>query len=267
MASIHSRAQRWTEDEDMLLKQLITQFGRQWSVIASQIPNRTATQVASRWEKCINPTLTKGQFTSQEDQIIIDFVNEHGTTEWPKLVTLLPHRTPKQCRERWFNSLDPTVVKGPWTAEEDRSIFEGYVTHGPKWALIAQSIAGRSDNAIKNRWNASISKRMQISESGQPELGPNKTRKYSRRKAVLPPPLMTAVARDPVRESEADMDTLSLMQMEVTPRSRGFDGFGTNLFDFDSLGMNSLEWNTPLQSPVLSGGVSLFTPTGTGFEF
>jgi hypothetical protein len=264
---MHAPAQRWTEDEDVLLRQLIGRFGKQWSVVASQIPNRTATQVASRWDKCINPTLTKGQFTSQEDQTIVSFVEEQGTKAWPKLATLLPHRTAKQCRERWFNHLDPKVVKTPWTAEEDQQIFDSFVAQGPKWALIAQSIPGRSDNAIKNRWNASISKRLAISELGRPELGPKKTRKYSKRKVVRPPPLITPVDDDSGRESQESVGLPPLTLTAVTPRSYGLDGFGTDRFDFDTFGLNSLGWNTPQQSPVLSGGISLFTPTGMGFEF
>ena len=100
----------WNEQEDNMLRELIAQYGKQWSVIASHIPNRTATQIAARWEKCINPKLTKGPFNAEEDRLIIEFVEEFGCHAWPKITSVLPHRTPKQCRERWFNNLDPTVT-------------------------------------------------------------------------------------------------------------------------------------------------------------
>lgn len=88
---------KWTEDEDNLLRQFIGRFGKQWSVIASHIPNRSATQIAARWEKCINPALTKGPFTPDEDKAIARFVEAQGTTSWPKIATVLPHRTAAQA--------------------------------------------------------------------------------------------------------------------------------------------------------------------------
>jgi hypothetical protein len=48
----------------------------------------------------LNPSLTKGSWTREEDQIIIDFVKENGSKRWQKVSTLLPGRIGKQCRER-----------------------------------------------------------------------------------------------------------------------------------------------------------------------
>ena len=39
-------------------------------------------------------------------------------------------RTPKQCRERWHNHLDPFIVKNYWTEEEEQIIFNYQLTHG-----------------------------------------------------------------------------------------------------------------------------------------
>jgi hypothetical protein len=257
---------RWTEDEDVLLRQYIAQYGRQWSVIASHIPNRTPTQVAARWEKCINPVLTKGQFSAEEDQQIIDFVAEHGIHAWPKVTTVLPHRTSKQCRERWFNSLDPSVTKAPWTAEEDQIIFEEYVKKGPKWSLIAPAVPGRSDNAIKNRWNASISKRLFIGPDGQPELSTNKVRKYTKRNTgrQRPPPLLPP--EDTVETTSTItkmLPSITITPTQFTPRGWFTPGFGEPTFDtFDSLRLD-----TPLHSPGFPTGRSLFSPTGFGADF
>jgi hypothetical protein len=203
--------QKWTKEEDDLLRHLIGQFGKQWSIIASYIPNRSASQAAARWEKCINPNLTKGSFTQEEDQVLVRFVEENGKRAWPKVTALLPGRTPKQCRERWFNNLDPTVTKDPWTPEEDRRIFDGYVTHGPKWSRIANELPGRTDNAIKNRWNASISRRMGIADSGEHVLGPNKVRKYSRRpKGTVSVVVSQAEIRASPRMCDSDEMRMSL---------------------------------------------------------
>ena len=164
------RGRRWTEEEDALLKKLVQQNGKQWSLIASKMENRTASQVSSRWEKCINPTLTKGPFSAAEDEIVIDYVKKNGPTQWPRLAEILKVRSPKQCRERWFNHLDPNISKDSWSREEDLIILEQHQTIGPKWSVISRFLPHRSDNAIKNRWNSSISKRIKYAPNGRPIL-------------------------------------------------------------------------------------------------
>lgn len=46
-----------------------------------------------------------------------NLIVEHGTSNWTKVGESFPERTGKQCRERWYNHLDPTVKKGEWTEE------------------------------------------------------------------------------------------------------------------------------------------------------
>jgi hypothetical protein len=188
--------QKWTPSEDETLRELVNQHGKHWSLIASKIPNRNPTQVAARWQKCLNPALTKGPFSPEEDELIARFVQEQGIHAWPKISSVLANRSPKQCRERWFMNLDPGVTKEPWSFEEDNQIFMLHRALGPKWAAIAQAVPGRTDNAVKNRWNASICKRIGTAADGEQYLMRSAARKYIRKKLaerhrppalVLPP--------------------------------------------------------------------------------
>jgi hypothetical protein len=187
----------WTKAEDGVLLDLVQQRGKDWGFIAAHLPQRTTTQIASRWEKCLDPNLRKGQFTADEDRAIAGFVAQHGPRCWPQIVALLPHRSAKQCRERWLNHLDPAVVKAEWSAQEDERIFAQVEAHGAKWSQIAKLFPGRSDNAIKNRWNSSISKRIADGAGGGRRLLPDASnRRYrprerapaERRGARAPPP-------------------------------------------------------------------------------
>lgn len=49
----------------------------------------------------------------------------------------------------WNNHLDPNVKKGPWTEDEDQTIFELHKLHGNQWALIAGQLNGRYSRVIE----------------------------------------------------------------------------------------------------------------------
>jgi hypothetical protein len=61
----------------------------------------------------------KGNWTSEEDQILKQKVKEFGPKKWKEIATFLVGRIAKQCRERWFNNVDPNLNKEKWTVAED----------------------------------------------------------------------------------------------------------------------------------------------------
>ena len=159
----------WTEEEDQRLIRIASQNSTiAWSAIAKFFPNKTAPQIAGRWEKVLNPTLVKGSWTRDEDETIINYVKQHGDKDWAKLAVLLPGRIGKQCRERWKNHLDPTVQKTCWTEEEDQKLIEMHKLYGNAWTRIASFFDGRTDNCVKNRWNSTIKRRLERMEYGEP---------------------------------------------------------------------------------------------------
>ena len=163
------RHTRWTQEEDDLLTRLVSNSEHvNWAEIAKQIPGKTVQQIAERWGKVVNPKLVKGSWTRQEDETIILFVKQYGVKNWTKLASILPGRIGKQCRERWRNHLDPDINRNPWTPEEDELLLKLHEQFGNQWVKISSLIPGRSDNAIKNRWNSSLKKNPSITVHATP---------------------------------------------------------------------------------------------------
>ncbi|KAJ6249519.1 myb protein [Anaeramoeba flamelloides] len=98
--------------------------------------------------------IRKGSWEKYEDELLIEAVNKYETYSWTKIANLVPSRNAKQCRERWINQLNPDLVHGFWTNEEDEIILKMRGQLGNKWAQIQKKLSRRSANAIKNRYNS-----------------------------------------------------------------------------------------------------------------
>uniref|UniRef100_A0A1J3GJM4 Transcription factor MYB34 n=2 Tax=Noccaea caerulescens TaxID=107243 RepID=A0A1J3GJM4_NOCCA len=109
--------------------------------------------------------MKKGEWTAEEDQKLVAYINEYGICDWrslPKRAGL--QRCGKSCRLRWLNYLKPGIKRGKFTPQEEEDIIRFHAALGNRWAAIARQMQNRTDNDIKNHWNSCLKKR--LSRSG-----------------------------------------------------------------------------------------------------
>ena len=144
----------WSAEEDALLRSAIAKHGeKSWKQVAKDVPGRTYIQCLQRWKKALKPGLRKGHWSEEEDEKLLDLINKFDPNlDWATIAKSIQGRSAKQCRERWFLNLDPSINHGPWSAEEDHALMEFVRLNGGKWSLIAKHMPGRTENSVKTRY-------------------------------------------------------------------------------------------------------------------
>lgn len=217
-----------------------------------------------------------------------DHVRAMGPKKWSSkyLLHLLPGRSGKQVRERWYNHLSPDIIKTPWTPDEDRLILQVCEKVGTKWTFLASLLPGRTDMAIKNRWYGSLQHKAArenlAAKEGDDELqelfiarGGTKTkapkRKRGPEKTAEQPPRRKVKAEEPRLEVD-----LFWQQSERASSPEDAEGLAEDLEEHmladELLGLTELEGMSPAAVPsppngsddeeLRSCGGDTYVPTG-----
>ena len=98
-----ARAKRWTPEEDQKLRDAITQHGTtNWQAVATMVGNgRARSQCSHRWNRVLNPEISKANWSKEEEQILIKSVEQYGNKAWTRVAQQLGNRTDVQCRFKY----------------------------------------------------------------------------------------------------------------------------------------------------------------------
>jgi len=100
----------------------------------------------------IKKPINRGRWTKEEDEKLRKLVEIYGE-RWDVIGSHYPDRADVQCQHRWNKVVNPNIVKGAWTKEEDEQVLALVRKYGPKrWTLVAQHLQGRIDKQCRERW-------------------------------------------------------------------------------------------------------------------
>lgn len=99
----------------------------------------------------IMPVVKGGVWTNIEDEILKASVSKYGLNQWARVSSLLARKTPKQCKARWTEWLDPGIRKIEWSREEDEKLLHLAKLMPTQWRTIAP-IVGRTATQCLERY-------------------------------------------------------------------------------------------------------------------
>ncbi|XP_054629714.1 snRNA-activating protein complex subunit 4 isoform X2 [Dunckerocampus dactyliophorus] len=171
----------WTESEDKKFRELVDKMriGNfiPYTQISYFMEGRDTPQLIYRWCQVLDPSLKKGPWSKEEDQMLLRAVARHGGKSWWKIRLEVPGRTDSACRDRYKDCLKEGTKKGTFDDEELELLKKLVDKHGVgRWAKIAAEVPNRNDaqclrawKTVKRRLEASSTQRRRKRSSGATE--------------------------------------------------------------------------------------------------
>lgn len=101
----------------------------------------------------LQPVTSKAIWSREEDLRLMALMESEKSVSWCAIAKHFPTKTPQQIAGRWEKVLNPRLVKGSWTREEDEAIVRFVEQHGDKdWARLATLLRGRTGKQCRERF-------------------------------------------------------------------------------------------------------------------
>lgn len=98
--SNRKRTRTWSNTEDMRLLAGVYHYGTDnWKAVAKFLGSgRNRAQCSQRWQRCLNPIISKKNWTDDENRRLEELVRQFGEKSWTKISGILGNRSDVQCR-------------------------------------------------------------------------------------------------------------------------------------------------------------------------
>lgn len=114
-----------------------------------------------------------GVWKNTEDEILKAAISKYGMNQWARISSLLVRKTPKQCKARWYEWLDPNIKKTEWSKEEDEKLLHLAKLMPTQWRTIAP-IVGRTATQCLERYQRLLDEAEEQDREAGDEAGPSK---------------------------------------------------------------------------------------------
>jgi Myb-like DNA-binding domain len=94
----------WTPEEDQVLVDKKRLYGRKWTLIAAHLPGRLGKQCRERYVNHLDPVLRKGEWSEEEDSLLISLHTQHGN-KWTLISQHLPGRSHNDTKNHWYSTI------------------------------------------------------------------------------------------------------------------------------------------------------------------
>ncbi|KAJ3156417.1 CDC5 cell division cycle 5-like protein [Geranomyces variabilis] len=149
-----------------------------------------------------------GVWKNTEDEILKVAVMKYGKNQWARISSLLTRKSPKQCKARWFEWLDPSIKKTEWSKEEDEKLLHLAKLMPTQWRTIAP-IVGRTASQCLERYQKLLDE-AELKEGEVDDAGPTGDDVRRLRPGEIDPEPEAKPARpDPVDMDEDEKEMLS----------------------------------------------------------
>ncbi|GAA6060591.1 hypothetical protein JCM10212_004570 [Sporobolomyces blumeae] len=155
-----------------------------------------------------------GVWKNTEDEILKAAISKYGKNQWARISSLLVRKTPKQCKARWMEWLDPAIKKTEWSKEEDEKLLHLAKLMPTQWRTIAP-IVGRTANQCLERYQKLLDEaerhdNEELGLAGVDDAGPSADDVRRLRPGEVDPDPENRPARpDPIDMDEDEKEMLS----------------------------------------------------------
>jgi len=103
------------------------------------------------------PKKVARRWTASQDDELRHAVQKHNGQNWKAIAQMVKDRDHVQCLQRWKKVLQPGLVKGMWSKQEDELLLKLMSSSRPKnWADIAIKVPGRTAKQCRERWSLNL---------------------------------------------------------------------------------------------------------------